>query len=282
MIATAIPFFIATYLTIGTFWGYIYTAAANIGPGADIGEAASRATDYLIFLLIGFYPPVSVSLAFMLPLTLIAMLAAKTMRNELLLSAAASIAFFSLSGMLPNARYLLPLSAPMLLSMVPFLERAWFELGRITLIVSSQKAIYSIVLVFLALTAISLYVQSEKSAVRLGISREIYSFTPEGSLLVDIKGGHTSNFLFEGFGDRRLEVIPEEALLTDASDPCWLSANGGAGNIFVSTVTLYPRSSFSIREFMKADRVSIDIEPLADFLGKSGVKPSENLCAATA
>ncbi|MEK6957777.1 MAG: hypothetical protein AABW99_02265 [archaeon] len=281
---SAAPSFIVTQLMIGTPWGYTYLAANefNIQGGFkqdfDIFKMADYAIQYTLFLVAGIHPSMSRGLMLLFPLTLVALLKAKHLKIETLLATALVIMVFSFSAIVPDGRYFIPLMPLFLFAMVPFADKAiGFAEGKIGFI-NKQRAIYGVAIVFLVTTGLIFMVQSEKTQVKYDVSMQIYDSTKEGALLVDTKGGHTVSFLFEKFGDRRVEVMTAEQLFYKVRNTCWVKENGGLDNIYSSRITLFPRTEFSIQAFMKTDRLEADVKPLEEFMKENGITADMMTC----
>ncbi|HZX34257.1 MAG TPA: hypothetical protein VFF09_02655, partial [archaeon] len=276
-IVSVVPSLIVTQLMLGTPWGYTYLANEfDIHNGFkqdfDIFKMAEYTGRYGLFLLLGIDPLLSRGLMLLFPLTLVALLKAKHLRAETLLAAAFIIMIFSFSAIVPDGRYFIPLMPLFLFALVPFADQIIERVkGKTHGVVDKAKVIYAIALIFLVTTGVIFLVQSEKTGVKYAVSQKIYGSTNEGSLLVDTAGGHTVSFLFEKFGDRRVEVMTARQLSDNVQNTCWVKVNGGLGNIYSSIVTLYPRTEFSIQAFMKTDRVEVSVKPLEEFLKENGI-----------
>ncbi len=283
MLLAATPFFLVTYLTIDTPWGYSYLAPEfQIEGGTkkdlSITQSATYFAEYIIFLLIGVHPIISRGFMFLFPLTLVGLFKAKYLKKEIFLSLALLMAIHALSGITPDGRYLVPLMPLMLFLIVAPADSAIELIGKRIGFVTRERVIYAILLLFILITGAALFLQSERTMAKYKVSQGIYSSTHEGALLVDTEGGHTVSFLLEKFGDRKSESMSKEKLLEKVTDSCWVKENGGIGNIYYTRIWLYPRKEFSARAFMKTDIVDFQVTPLKEFLAENGITEEMVAC----
>lgn len=270
---SAAPFFALTYSILGVPVGYFY-AVSPIAAKEAMGPAQLAASffQYIVFLMLGAHPFLSRGFMFVLPLSLATAFISRHLRLETLLSILFGVIVFSTNGLAPAGRYFVPIIPLLLLGSISWADGTLGALEKKIRPVKKRLVIGIVAVFFMAITAMALYIESGRGQVKFTTSMEIYSSTKEGALIVDIEGGHMSNFLLEKFGNRRLEAMDENALLSKLGDGCWLERNGGTGNIYVGGITLHPRQEFSIRGFMDTNILTLNIGPLQEYAARKGVQ----------
>jgi hypothetical protein len=144
---------------------------------------------------------------------------------------------------------------------------------------TKTRLFYLVLAIFLVGTIVAFWGQAGQTQAKFEVSKTIYSSTHEGAVLLDLQGGFTCSFLLEAFGDRKLDRTFTTANFREKIlDTCWVRDNGGINNIFVSAVTFYPRTGYSIQDYLKTSRISVTVKPLPEFLKEKGFSTSDIQC----